>query len=156
MNQEIHYIYTDANLVASGVGKRTPRGQCSQETFKGSYTVSGQGTDVFAPLPLAISPPFPMAHVAIVTADGKGHLSGAGTEHPGSLSFPNTVTGTYTVSSECAVLLMFADTAMGITLNIPEVGVITGEGQSQELRSIIAAPGVTAVGIVFTDTVTKQ
>ncbi len=42
---------------------------------------------------------------------------------------------------------MIADTAMGSTVPIPEVGVITGEGQFQELRSIVSAPG-----LVFADT----
>jgi len=157
MVQEIHYIYTDPNLNASGLGKKTPNGQCSAETFKGSYTVSGQGTDVFAPLP-GLSPPFPMAHVAIITADGKGHIFGAGTEHPGGISFPDTVTGTYTVSPDCNVSVMIADTGGGSTVNIPEVGVITGQGQSQELRSIIAviAPAPVPIGLVFADTIKPQ
>ena len=86
-------------------------------------------------------PPFPMAHVATITADGRGHFSGEGTENVDGVSFPDTLTGTYTVSPECAVSLVIADTVMGQTINGIQVGVITGEGQSQELRSIIGVPG---------------
>ncbi len=152
MSQGADYIYADAGLVARGIANKTPVGRCSLETFKGTYAAAGEGTDVSSPIPgFPIAPPFPLAHVATLTADGSGHVAGQGVENVAGVAFPATFTATYTVSADCTVSLEIEDTAGGITLTIPEVGTITGEGQFQELRSIISAPGV-----VFADSFKRR
>jgi len=126
MAQELHYVYTDPDMVDFGTQKKT-QAQCSPSTLKGTYTVAGNGTDVFAPIAGLPAPPFPMAHVAILAADGLGHISGSGRENVDGLSVSDTFTASYTVSRECAVTVMIADTSTGSpTTPVPEVGVISG------------------------------
>jgi len=151
MFQEIHYIYTDAFSFAVGSERKTPRRGCSQETFAGTYVVFGQGKNTLAPLPGFPPPPYPMGHVATVTADGAGNLSGQGIENVDGVAFPATFTATYTVSLDCMVSATIADTALGTTMTLPEVFTITGEGPFQEMHGVLSGPGA-----VFVDTLKRQ
>jgi hypothetical protein len=150
MFQEIQFMYTDPFVFATGTAKKTPPRGCSQETLEGTYAVLGQGTDVSIPLP-PFTPPFPMGHVAKLTADGGGHVSGAGTEDTNGFTFPATYAGTYTVSSDCAVSFVIEDTALGTTMSIPLQGMITREGRFQEIHTVVTGPGQ-----VFSDTMRKE
>ncbi len=151
MFQQIQYMYTDAFIFATATAKKVSGGGCSQQTLKGTYAVLGEGTDMSIPLP-GLTPPFPMGHVATLTADGAGHLTGGGMENTAGIVFPATYAGTYTVNSDCSVSFTIADTALGTTMTLSLWGTITGEGRYQELRTIATYPP----GEVFTDTWTKQ
>ncbi len=150
MFQELQFMYTDPFGFGTGTSKKIPGGGCSQETLKGTYAILGDGTDVNIPLP-GFTPPFPMGHVATLTADGAGNLSGGGMENTSGFVFPATYAGTYTVNPDCTVSFVIADTALGTTMTLPLLGTMTGEGRYQELRTISTSPGA-----VFADTWTKQ
>lgn len=157
MQQEIHTIDTNAPFVGAGTFKKIPETACSVATLKGPYGVFGQGTDVSGPPPApGFDPPFPGAHAGILVADGVGKMSGKDTDDVAGMALPTTFDIAYTVSSDCVVTLTITDTIEmpnGTTMSttIDESGVITGEGNSQEVHSIITDPGW-----VFVDTLKKQ
>lgn len=41
--REIHYVYSDAGTVISGMAKKTPEGGCSQASLTGTYCWDGRG-----------------------------------------------------------------------------------------------------------------
>ncbi|MGB9202925.1 MAG: hypothetical protein WCB94_03010 [Terriglobales bacterium] len=143
MFQEIHLIYKDPFLVASGTAKKMPPGGCSQETLKGRYTVFGQGLATLPGLP----PLLPGAHVGIFAADGSGHFAGEDTITIAGMAGPDTFTAKYTVNPDCTMTAAIT-TSVGV---LNEVGTITGMGRFQESRKIIVEPGW-----VLADTDKKQ
>jgi hypothetical protein len=133
MFQEIHLMYTDPFLVASGTGKKTPPGGCSLETLKGRYAVFGQGLATLPNLP----PLLPGGHVGIFAADGRGNFAGEDTITIAGTSLPDTFTAKYTINPDCTM-------SAEITTNIGvlhEVGTITGVGRFQEYHGIFTEPG---------------
>ncbi|HVN92570.1 MAG TPA: hypothetical protein VMT38_02685 [Terracidiphilus sp.] len=150
MFQKAHFMYTDPYMVGFGAIERTPVGGCSRRLLRGTYAIVGQGTDVSVPLP-GFSPPFPMGHLATLTVDGAGNITGEGEEDTAGFAFPATYTGTYTVNPDCIVSFAISDTALGTTMTIPMQGVITGEGEFQQIHTIVTVPGQ-----VFSDTGTKE
>jgi len=145
--QEVHFMYAVPYTFASGMLRKTPRGGCSQRTFRGTYAVFGQGTDVDVAFPGFPPPPFPMGHVGKLTANGLGYFSGAAMEDMDGFPFPATSAASYTVKADCSVSGTIADSALGLTIYVPFQGVITGEGQFQEIHIILTNPGS-----VFADT----
>jgi hypothetical protein len=159
LSQQVDYIYTDPWLVASGTLRKIVPWGCSSRTLKGTYEIFGHGTDTSTtiPIPGFPSPPFPLAHVGVFTADGAGHFSGHDVEKVDVAATPTTFTGTYTVDPDCTVSFTFTDTVplpppIGpFITTIHETGTITGWGDSQEVHVIM-----TDAGYVFVDTVKRQ
>lgn len=140
IKQEIHYIYTDPFLVSSGTGKKTPPGGCSVASLKGAYGDSEEGTIVAG---FGAPPAYPAAGSGILTFDGKGHFSANEILSFGGVVSPEVGTGTYTVNRDCTYTDVFTDTG-GFTSH--DAGIITGEGEFQELHTIYADPGVVVSG----------
>jgi len=147
MFQEIHLMYTDPFLVASGTAKKTPPGGCSLETFKGTYALFGEGM-VTAQIPGFPPPPVLFAHNGIFTADGAGNFSGEDTASFDGVIVPGTFTATYAINPDCTGSAVITDS---LGLAIHEVGTITGMGGFRELHSII-----TDAGWVVAETSKKQ
>jgi hypothetical protein len=156
LDQELQTIYTDAWLVAYGTAKKTLPWGCSLRTLKGTYEVFGQGSDISVPIPIPgfPSPPFPAAHVGIFTADGAGHFSGKDVEKVDVVAAPTTFTATYTVNPDCTVSVIITEHMGPYTMTIPEIGTITGWGESQEVHLIIFTEP--DLGWVFVDMAKKQ
>jgi hypothetical protein len=159
LSQQVDFVYTDPWLVAFGTLRKTQPWACSLRTLKGTYEWFGQGTDTSTtiPIPGFPSPPFPLAHVGISTADGAGHFSGHDVEKVDGAATPTTFTATYTVNPDCTVSFTITDIVpipppIGpFTTTIHETGTITGWGDSQEVHVIM-----TDAGYVFVDTVKRQ
>ena len=144
MQQEVHYTYRQGDApssaaVAVGTVKKMPVGRCSLVTLKGAYGLFGQGTITVAPPGFPLPPPIFGSHVGVLIADGKGNMSGSDTENHMGMSEPKAYGVAYTVNSGCVVTSTVNDTAAEFTFN--EKGVITGEGESQEVHLIIDGPG---------------
>jgi hypothetical protein len=134
MLQEIHLMYTDPWVVASGTLKKTPVWGCSQETLKGRYTVFGQGLVTLPGFP----PLLPGAHVGIFAADGLGNFAGEETVNVAGQTGPlDTFTAKYTVKPDCTMSAEIT-TKLGV---LHEVGTITGVGGAQESHKIVVEPG---------------
>ena len=135
--QEVHFIYTDAGVVAYGTFKKAPLSGCSLATLQGTYAVFGQGT-VTGSIPGFPPPPLLFAHNGILTFDGKGKLSGESKEDFDSAIEPETYTGTYIVNPDCTATATI-NTSLGLV--IKEAGTITGLGIWMEVHTIIANAG---------------
>jgi hypothetical protein len=138
--QEIHYVYTDAFMVASGTGKKIPPGGCSLGTLKGTYGNFGGGA-------IWANPPLWISYSGNFTADGAGRFSGETTSNFNGLSEQVKLTGTYEVTPNCVI----SATVTSPAEVVHETGVMTGYGDFQELHSIVTDPGS-----VVSDTVKKQ
>jgi hypothetical protein len=134
MFQEVHLMYTDSWLVASGTLRKTPAAGCSQETFKGTYALFGQGLGTLPGLP----PLLPGAHVGIFTADGRGNFAGDETVTvAGQTGPPDAFTAKYTGNSDCSMSVAVT-THLGV---FNEVGTITGVRRFQQYHGIFVEPG---------------
>lgn len=147
MFQEIHLMYTDPFLVATGTAKKIAPEGCSLATFKGKYALFGEGT-ITGQIPGFPPPPFPAAHIGIFAADGAGNFSGADTNSIAGMVVPGTFTGTYTVGPDCTESATIT-TSLGLVVH--ETGTITGPNGHQEIHKI-----VTDAGWVFADTAKRQ
>jgi hypothetical protein len=142
MLQETHYVITDAGWVAPGTVKRIQPEPCSVSTLKGSYSLFGEGTIT------AYTPPAPIAHVGIVTYDGRGKFVGNDTIMLNGTMVQDTFTGTYTVSADCTLFVEITSTAVGV---VHESGRITGKGENREVHLIVTDPG-----FLFLETTKKE
>jgi hypothetical protein len=147
MFQELHLMYTDPFLVATGTAKKIAPEGCSLATFKGKYALFGEGT-ITGQIPGFPPPPFPAAHIGIFAADGAGNFSGADTNSIAGMVVPGTFTGTYTVDPDCTESATIT-TSLGLVVH--EAGTITGPKGHQEIHKI-----VTDAGWVFADTAKRQ
>lgn len=120
---------------------------CSVASLQGSYALYGQGT-ITGEIPGFPPPPFPTNHVGIANFDGAGNFSGSETASVNGFAGPATFTGTYNVNPDCTVTATLTN-SLGLTAN--ESGVISGNGQFQEIHLI-----VTNEGWVFDETLKKQ
>lgn len=78
--------------------------QCYDSTLKGSFALVGTGNTVTG------ANPGPRAVVGLLTADGEGDFSGSITKSSNGTIYQNlTVTGTYTVNSDCTGSATFTD-----------------------------------------------
>jgi hypothetical protein len=78
--------------------------QCYDRTLNGSFALVGTGDKVTG------GNAGPRAVVGLLTADGEGHLSGFITKSSNGTIYQNlTVTGTYTVNSDCTGSATFTD-----------------------------------------------
>jgi len=83
---------------------------CSDATLKGQYAATITGTVTVSGVLV------PFARLAIFTADGKGNISGTGTDVvDGSVSTDLPLTATYTINSDCSGTIT---TASGVTNNL--------------------------------------
>ena len=128
-------------VLASSVAWAESPGGCSVATLKGTYGGLEEGTIL-----LDFGPPFPPAPfqgivVGSVTYDGAGNLSINYMANFGGLSLPGTATGTYTVNPDCT----YTDEVPATDAH--RVGVISGEGMSQELHVMFTDFWVVGSGI---------
>lgn len=97
---------------------------CSLSSLKGSYALDRQGTLVASILGLPA--PAPWGEVAFEDFNGAGTFSGKATVNVGGAVVNGTVTGTYTVSSDCTGTKT-VNTSVGVTVH--EAIIVTGGGQ---------------------------
>jgi hypothetical protein len=97
---------------------------CSLASLKGSYALDRQGTLVSSILGLPA--PAAWGEVAFEHFDGAGAFSGKATVNAGGAVVSGTVTGTYTVSSDCTGTKT-VNTSVGVTVH--EAIIVTGGGQ---------------------------
>jgi hypothetical protein len=97
---------------------------CSLASVKGSYALDRRGTLVASIL--GLSAPAPWGEVAFEQFDGAGALSGKATVNVGGAVVSGTLTGTYTVNSDCTGTKTI-NTSVGVTVH--EAIVVTGGGQ---------------------------
>lgn len=97
---------------------------CSLSSLKGSYALDRQGTLVASILGLPA--PAPWGEVAFEDFNGAGTFSGKATVNVGGAVVNGTVTGTYTVSSDCTGTKT-VNTSGGVTVH--EAIIVTGGGQ---------------------------
>lgn len=140
MKQEIHYMYTDAILVGWGGGWKTAPGGCSAASLNGAYSDSEQGMIVAG---FGAPPAYPAAGTGILTFDGKGNFTANELLSFGGVVSPEAGAGTYTVNADCTYKDVFTD-ASGYTAH--DAGIITGQGEYQELHTIYFDPGVVVAG----------
>ena len=84
---------------------------CSLSTFQGSYGATITGT----------AGGLPFAELDLVSADGKGDVSGSGTESYNGVITPVTFTFTYTLAADCEGSAVFSN---GVT----QTFIITTDG----------------------------
>jgi hypothetical protein len=101
-------------------------GGCTVANLNGTYAVSRQGTLVTSVLGLPA--PAPWGEVARANFTGTGSLSAAVAVNIGGVVINGTVTGTYTVNSDCTGTITVHPTGLPIT--ITEAIVVIKGGQS--------------------------
>src|SRR5262249_32367541 len=86
------FVMAFVSPLVLGLVSRVQAGDCSNDSTKGTYGVSCEGT----------SGGLPVAVVGVYTADGKGNSSGGETlSFNGTIITGVTFTGTYTVNPDC-------------------------------------------------------
>lgn len=89
----VGFVISFVSLLVLGLVPRVQARQCSTTSFKGAYGASCEG---------AIVGVGPVAVVSVLTADGKGNISGVETlSVNGEISQGVTLTGAYTVNANC-------------------------------------------------------
>jgi hypothetical protein len=87
------FVISFVSLLVLGLVSRVQAGDCSNNSLKGTYGASCEGTIVGAG---------PVAVVGVLTADGDGSISGVETlSVNGEITTGVTFTGTYTVNADC-------------------------------------------------------
>jgi hypothetical protein len=105
---------------------------CTLKSVDGSYGFIVTGTN----LPLGL-----VSSVGIVTSDGRGNLTGADTVSAAGTILRRTITGTYTVATNCTGAVTFTDN-FGQTVNLDFVLADGGD----ELQFIQTDPGTVITG----------
>lgn len=126
-------------LVSITVPAAWAQGPCSLTTLKGTYGLVEQGTIVM-PGVMGLPVGAPTANVALVTYDGAGNLSATFTANFGGMPLKGSVVGTYTVEPDCT----YTDDVPAV--QIRRSGTITGEGLSQQVRTIFTVPWLVGGG----------
>jgi hypothetical protein len=105
-----------ATIVALLVGGTANADSCSNETVNGSYGAQATGSNAGTPI----------AEVGIVTADGKGNVTGQDVVNLGGTSTSRTTSGTYDVNSDCTITaeLTFTGTTANSEITANFFGVI--------------------------------
>jgi hypothetical protein len=107
---------------------------CSNSTLSGGYSYQVVGQDG------AAAPFQPFAAERLVTFDGKGNLSGNGYRVLAGVGAETSVTGTYSVRSDCSVT--FDITVLGADNAVKDrdktFGVITEAGKKTRLAKLTA------------------
>jgi hypothetical protein len=143
MQEEIHFVYTDVSVFASGMLKKAPQGACSSHSVAGTFALFGEAT--FSPTGI----PLRSNHVGTITFDGAGKFLGHETVNIiGTPTFESDFTGTYTVNNDCTVTAELVSPTVGV---VHEAGVITGTGIKQEVHTIVMESGWS-----FADTLKRQ
>lgn len=97
---------------------------CSLSSLKGSYGLDRQGMLVTSILGLPA--PAPWGEVAFENFDGAGSFYGKATVNAGGAVVSGTVTGTYTISSDCTGTKT-VNTSVGVTVH--EAIIVTAGGR---------------------------
>ena len=139
MKQAITTLTTLAAITAIVVSSDTPNfaaaspvaaqiqeteNSCSLASLQGSYALERQGTLVASILGLPA--PAPWGEVAFEQFDGAGAFSGKATVNVGGTVVTGTLTGTYTVNSDCTGTKT-VHTSVGVTVH--EAIVVIAGGQ---------------------------
>jgi hypothetical protein len=88
----VMFVMAFVSLLVLGLVSRVQAGDCSNNSLKGTYGFSCEGT----------GGGLPIAAVGVLTADGDGSISGVETlSVNGEITTGVTFTGTYTVNADC-------------------------------------------------------
>ena len=89
----VMFVMAFVSLLVLGLVSRAQAEECSNASIKGGYGLSCEGTVVGVG---------PLAVIGVLTADGKGNISGVETlSVNGVITSGVTLTGTYTVNADC-------------------------------------------------------
>ena len=106
---------------------------CSNAFLSGSFGITGTGTVLGAPPPLA----GPIGEVGRQTFDGNGNTHGTATLSQNGIIIPITWDGTYTVNPDCTCSLVFLISPVGRTVHAN----LVLDDDGTEFRAIGADPG---------------
>lgn len=109
----VHAVKYPAAALAV-VHAQVPESGCSLASLIGSYALDRQGTLVTSVLGLPA--PAPWGEIAVEHFDGAGAFSGRATVNVGGAVLSGTVTGTYTVNSDCTGTKT-VNTPVGLTVH---------------------------------------
>jgi len=127
------FVISFVSLLVLGLVSRVQAGDCSNNSLKGTYGLSCEGTVVGVG---------PLAVVGVFTADGKGNGSEVETiSFNGVITTGATFTVTYTVNADCTG--SFVSTGFGSVFHNDFVI----DDNKKEIRLIPTDPGVVAVCI---------
>jgi hypothetical protein len=142
MNGKGHLAIVIAVIVASvliAVPGALAQGRCSLATLKGTYGLVERGT-IAMPGVMGLPVGAATANVALVTYDGAGNLSATYKASFGGMILEGSITGTYTVDSDCA----YTDSVPAV--QIQRSGTISGEGMLREVHTIFTVPWLVGGG----------
>jgi hypothetical protein len=122
--------------------------ECSNATLQGGFGYTSTG-NLLASIPM-LPPPFagPFAEAGRQTFDGKGNTDGSATLSANGNIQAVTITGTYTVNSDCTGTMTLKVSPLGLVANLNFV--IDDDGA--ELRAIVTDSG----GFIESRVYTKQ
>ena len=122
------FVMAFVSLLVLGLVSRVQAGECSNNSLKGTYGLSCEGTIVGVG---------PLAVVSVLTADGDGNSSGAETLSVNGTIIPGvTFTGTYTVNADCTGSLVTTTPDSSVTNHNFVI-----DDNKKEIRIIVAEPG---------------
>ena len=103
-NGQLLFIQSDAGTVLSG-GAQRGQYACSTASLTGPYVYSIEGFNISGTGSI-----IPAADSGMYTSDGNGHFRGADAISVGGTVVSRTVSGSYTVNSDCTGSAIFTDT----------------------------------------------
>ncbi len=85
---------------------------CSNATLSGTYGALVSGYLLTGPDGAPLAAPVPRFAVNLITADGEGNITRAGTQNAGGTVSQNPGAGTYTVNADCTFTVTYASTVL--------------------------------------------
>ncbi|MHB8575624.1 MAG: hypothetical protein ACYDCQ_09860 [Dehalococcoidia bacterium] len=85
---------------------------CDSSTLSGTYGALVSGFILAGPDGAPLAAPVPRFAVNLLTADGAGNITRAGTQNTGGTVSPNTGAGTYTVNADCTFTVTYTSTVL--------------------------------------------
>jgi uncharacterized protein (TIGR03437 family) len=126
-NGQLLFIQSDDGTILSG-GAQRGQYACSTGSLTGPYAYAIEGFNI-----LGSGGTIPAADSGLYTSDGNGHFSGADTISVGGTVVSRTVSGSYTVNSDCTGSATFTDT-LGNSANL-DLFVANGGTQVQFIQT---------------------
>ena len=115
---------------------------CSNATLSGTYGALVSGYILAGSDGAPLAAPVPRFAINLLTADGAGNLTRAGTQNIGGTVSPNPGTGTYSVNPDCTFTVTYSSTAL--------VGHITGVLVAGGSRAfVISTDPTSASGVIW-------
>ncbi len=85
---------------------------CSNATLSGTYGALVSGYLLVGSDGTPLAAPVPRFAINLITADGEGNITRAGTQNAGGTVSPNPGAGTYTVNADCTFTVTYASTVL--------------------------------------------